>query len=120
MAFVKSENCHTISYRSLIFSSRRGMLQNTIYPYVFYMSVVVEYNVTVKVDNIGAILLSDNTSVSRRMKHIYVCHHFIHDYIEDRTVKIVFFGSEENLADPFTKNLINGKFHLITAVYLYC
>ena len=73
------------------------MLQNTIYPYVFYMSVVVEYNVTVKVDNIGAILLSDNKSVSRRMKHIDVCHHFIHDYIEDRTVKIVFLVQRKTL-----------------------
>ena len=44
------------------------------------------------------------------MKHIYMCHHFIRDYIEDGTLKIKFFRSEENMVDPFTKNLSNGPF----------
>ena len=35
-------------------------------------------------------------------------HHFIRDYVEYGTVKIQFVHSEENLADPFTKNLSNG------------
>ena len=62
------------------------------------------------VDNVGDILLSENTSVSHQMKHTYVRRHFIRDYVEVGTVKIKFFHSEENLADKFTKNLSNGPF----------
>ena len=40
-------------------------------------------------------------------KHIDVCHHFIHDYVEDRSVKIEFVCSEENIAYKFTKNITN-------------
>ena len=39
------------------------------------------------------------------MNHVDVRHHFIQDYAEEETVKIKFVYSEENLADPFTKNL---------------
>jgi hypothetical protein len=38
-------------------------------------------------------------------KHIDVHHHFVREYIEDGIVKIVFVRSEENMADPFTKNM---------------
>ena len=72
------------------------------------MGVVVEYPITVHVDNVGAIFLSNNISVSQQTKHIDVCHNFIHDYVEDGTVKIKIFRSEENMANPFTKNLSNG------------
>ena len=57
------------------------------------MGVVVEYPITVHADNVGDIFLSDNTSVSQRMKHIYVRNHFIREYVEDITVKIQFFRS---------------------------
>ena len=66
------------------------------------MVVVVEYPITLQVDNVGAIFLSENKSVSQRKKHIDVRHHFIHDYVEDRTVKVQFFCSEGNIPDPFT------------------
>ena len=52
------------------------------------MGVVVEYPITVNIDNVVAILLSENTLVSERMKHIDIYHHFIYDFVEDRTVKI--------------------------------
>ena len=61
---------------------------------LLFMGVVFEYPITMYVDNVGAILLLDNTSLSQQMKHIDVRHHFICDYIEDGTVKIRFFCSE--------------------------
>ena len=44
------------------------------------------------------------------MKHIDIHHHFIRDHADYGIVKIKFFCSEENMADPFTKNLSNGPF----------
>ena len=77
---------------------------------LLFIRVFVEFPITVHVDNVGVILLSENTLVSRRTKHIDVHHHFIHDYVEDETVKIQFFHSEGNMADPFTNNLRNVPF----------
>ena len=84
------------------------------------MGVVVKYPITVHSDNFVSILLSKNISVSQRTKHKYVCHHFIHDYVEDGTVKIKFFRSEESMADPFTNNLSNGPFKFLTSRYVHC
>ena len=83
------------------------------------MVVVVEYPITVQVDNVGAIFLSENTFLSQRKKHIYVHRHFIRNYFEDRTVKIQFVRSEENMIDPFKKNLSNGLFKSPTSRYVH-
>ena len=74
------------------------------------MGVVVEYLITMHVDKFGYIFLSKNASISQRTKHIHVFHHFISDYVKDKTVKIEFFRSEGNLPGPFTNNLSNGPF----------
>ena len=83
-----------------------------------FIVVVVEYSVSVHNDNVGAILVPDNTSVSQRMNHIDVRHHFIQDYVEDGRVKIKIFRSEENVAYSFTNNLSNGPFESLTSGYV--
>ena len=60
---------------------------------LLFTLVVVEYPIIVHVDNVGAILLLEKKSVSQQTKLIDVNHHFIHDYVEDRTVKVQFFCS---------------------------
>ena len=82
------------------------------------MGATAEYTITVHVDNVGAILLSENTSLSYWKKHIYACHPFICDYVEDGTVKNKFVCLEENLAYPSTKNLSNGHFEPLTSRYV--
>ena len=47
-----------------------------------------------------------------------MCHHFIRGYVDDGTVKINFFRSEENMEDLFTKNLSNGPFESFTSRYV--
>ena len=79
------------------------------------MGFVVEQPITVHVDNVGAIFLSYNTSEAQWNKHIYLHHHFTHDYVEYITLKVQFFHSEENLTDPFAKNLSNGPFYFLTS-----
>ena len=84
-----------------------------------FTGVFVKYAINIYVDNIGSIFLPDNTLVSYHNKHIDTHHHFICDYVEDRELKIQFFRSEENLADPFIKNLRNGTFEFLTARYIH-
>ena len=43
------------------------------------MEVVVEYHITVYVDNIEAILLPDNTPVPKWAKNVDTGHHLIRD-----------------------------------------
>ena len=52
------------------------------------------------------------------MNHIYVRHNFICEYIEDGTVKNKYVCLEENIVDPFTKNLSNGSFQSLTQRYV--
>ena len=87
---------------------------------LLFMGVFVEYLITMHVDNVGTISLSENTQVSQRTNKTYVRHQFIRDHVEDVTVKIQFVRSEENTADPFTKELSNGTFELLTSRYVHC
>ena len=50
---------------------------------LFMGVVVVEYFITVHVDNFGATFLSENTLVSQKTNQVEVRYHFIHDYVED-------------------------------------
>ena len=54
-------------------------------------------------DNTGAIFLSKNPQ-SRRIKHLDYRYHFVRDYVDDGTILPAYVPTEENLADPMTKN----------------
>ena len=60
---------------------------------------------------VGAILLSEITSVYQWKNHKEIRHRIIQDYVKDGTEKIKMFCSEENLTDPFTKNYVTGHFN---------
>ena len=85
---------------------------------LMFMGVTVKYPITVKVDNVGALILSNNTVVSQWTNDIAVQHHFIDDYVEDRTVKIQLFPFRKCLEYQFIKNLSNGLFELLTSRYV--
>jgi hypothetical protein len=68
------------------------------------MGIKVKLPIEIKVDNTGAIFLSNNYTSGQRTKHIDVRVHFVRQYIEDGIFKIVFVKSENNDADIFTKN----------------
>ncbi|KAL7574078.1 hypothetical protein ACA910_015655 [Epithemia clementina (nom. ined.)] len=71
----------------------------------FIMNVLESMNIELKlpiteyVDNIGAIWLTGNQSTCERTKHIDVHTHYVQEYIEDGTIKIVFVKSEDDSAD---------------------
>ena len=65
----------------------------------------MEYPITVHCDNVGAIFLANNAKNSQRTRHVGIRAHYIRQYVEDGTVKIVFVKSEDNTADAYTKNV---------------
>ena len=73
-------------------------------------NIEVELPITVHVDNVGAIWLSNNRTTSDRTKHIDIRTSFVKEYQEDGKIIIKFVESEENEADIFTKNTTNVIF----------
>ena len=74
------------------------------------MNIEVELPITVHVDNVGAISLSNNRTTSDRTKHIDIRTSFMKEYQEDGKIIIKFVKSEDNEADIFTKNTTNVIF----------
>jgi hypothetical protein len=74
------------------------------------IGIDVNYPVIVKVDNVGAIFMSENVTATARSRHIDARYHYVRDYIEDGVIKIQFVFTKENKADVFTKNTKNESF----------
>ena len=74
------------------------------------INIEVELPITVYVDNVGAIWLSNNRTTSDRRKHIDIRTSFVKEYQEDGKMIIKFVKSEDNEADIFAKNTTNVIF----------
>ena len=68
------------------------------------MEIKVPLPIKVQVDNIGAIWLANNSSVSERTKHVDLRAHFVRDMIKDQVIEINFVKPAENDSDIMTKN----------------
>ena len=68
------------------------------------MEIKVPHPIKVQVDNVGAIWLENNSSVSERTKHVDLRAHFARDMIKDQVIEINFVKSAENDSDIMTKN----------------
>ena len=69
------------------------------------MKIKVKIPIIVRVDNIGAIWMSQNVNTSSRTKHVDVRTKYVNEYCEDGVLKIIFVKSNENISDIMTKNL---------------
>ena len=56
-------------------------------------------------DNQGNIFLAVNPAVDRRTKHIEIRYHYIREFYERGEMEIYYVASEDQLADPLTKNV---------------
>ena len=74
------------------------------------MNVEVELPITVHVDNVRAIWLSNNGTTGDRTRHIDIRTSFVKEYQEDGKIIIKFVKSEDNEADIFTKSTTNVIF----------
>jgi len=76
-----------------------------VYMLLDFVGVNVELPIIVRVDNIGAIFMSENISTSNRTKHVDCRIRFVNQFIEDGFLKVIFVKSEDNKSDPLTKNV---------------
>ena len=74
------------------------------------MGFKIKLPIVIRVDNVGAIYIANNHTMSQRTKHIDICAHFVQEFIADGILKIVFIRSEDNDADIFTKNTTEDLF----------
>ena len=75
-----------------------------------FLDIKVSYPIIVHCDNAGSIHMTQHGD-GKRTKHIDVRYHFVREYVEQGVVKIIFVKSEENLADPYTKNTSEQVYH---------
>jgi hypothetical protein len=68
------------------------------------MGIELEFPITIKVDNTGAIYIANNYTTGQRTKHIDVRAHFVREFIEDGILKVVFVRTDDNDSDIYTKN----------------
>ncbi|XP_057840066.1 secreted RxLR effector protein 161-like [Cryptomeria japonica] len=61
-------------------------------------------------DNQSTIKFAKNIVYHAISKNVEVHHHFVHDLIENEVMGLQFCGSEDQIADIFTKELPNVKF----------
>jgi hypothetical protein len=74
------------------------------------MGLKIKYPIDIRVDNVGAIYIANNYTMSQRTKHIDIRSHFVRQFIEDGIFKVVFIKSEDNDSDIFTKNTSEDLF----------
>ena len=69
------------------------------------MGIPVQLPVIIRVDNMGAIFMSENVSATARTRHVDTRYHFVREFIADGFLRVIFVRSADNVADPFTKNV---------------
>ena len=74
------------------------------------MNVNVEMQITIYVDNVGAISLSNDRTTSERTKHVHIRTASVKEYQEERKILIKFVNSEENDDDLNINNTPNTTF----------
>jgi hypothetical protein len=79
---------------------------------VFLETVGIRLNliITIKVDNVGAIDLAKNFSLSQNTKRIDFFRHFFWEHQEEGTIDASFVRSEKNKTYILTKNILEDTF----------
>ncbi len=75
------------------------------------MGISVKTPIVVRVDNVGAIFMSESIGVPQNSNHVDTRYRFVNDFVEDEFLQIIFVKTVDKDADIFTKNL-NGELHL--------
>ena len=69
------------------------------------LGIPIQTPITVQVDNMGAIFMSENATSNHRTRHIDVRHRFLVDLTEEGFLDVVFVNSENNTSDVLSKNV---------------
>ena len=61
-------------------------------------------------DNKSAVKIASNLVQHSRTKHIHIRYHFLRDHVNKRDIKMDGIGTEDQLADIFTKPFDENRF----------
>ena len=89
-----------------------------VYQLLQSIGIEIELPITVRVDNVGAIFMSENTSTSGQTKHVDVRYQYVNEMVLDGFLKIKFVKTEENVVDIFTKNVSSETYKKLTPMFL--
>ena len=68
------------------------------------MIIEVKLPITLRLDNVGAIFIYENVTMSNRTKHVDTRYRFVNESVEDGFIEIIFVKTKYNVADIFAKN----------------
>ena len=89
-----------------------------VYQLLQSIGVIVKLPIIVRVDNVGAIFMSENTSTSGRTKHVDIRYQYVNEMVMDGFLKIVFVKTKENVVDIFTKNVTSEVYKTLVKSFL--
>lgn len=69
------------------------------------MGILVETLIVVRIDNVVAIFMAENSTTSVQKKDVNIQYHYVLEFVVDKFIKIRFIKSTENHVDEFTKNM---------------
>jgi hypothetical protein len=75
-----------------------------------YMGVPQKEPTPLHEDNSGCVHLAEHEASFRKTKHMHVKYFYVRELVEEKTVRIVQCGTDDQLADIFTKILGPSKF----------
>ena len=81
-----------------------------VYQVLVSLDIKVKLLIIVRVDNLGAIFMSEYISVSQRTKHVDVRFIFLQQFTIEGFIKVIFVRTDEKDAYLFTKNLNGDKY----------
>ena len=82
------------------------------------LELSVELPMVLEVDNMGAVHLANNWSVSGRTIHIDVRQDFLRELNEKTLIVVILTHSARNVADLFTENLSGPQFEEFAKVFI--
>ena len=69
------------------------------------MGVHIARPITVRVDNMGAVFMSNNVTTSSSTKHVDIQRKFTGGFVQGRVIVVRFVRTEDNGSDIMTENL---------------
>ena len=110
-------NSNTIINRNQIYCSIKGISKSYMDPEILEETCHQQaHPTTIFCDNQSSIKLTKNPVYHVRSKHIEVHHHFVRDLMESEVIKLHFTGTEDQVANIFTKSLSTVKFLKISTL----
>jgi len=89
-----------------------------VYQILQTMNIKVKTPIVVRVDNVGAIFMSENIATTGRAKHVDIRYRFVNEMVGEEFLKIVFVKTKENYADGLTKNVTGEIYDVHVEEYI--